>query len=188
PTATSGADPEITLAPDGQAFATLGETLLVAQPVLAPWTPYPLPQGPPDNDLLQVELEGPRVYLTTITSGIARYDGATWRYWPPTFCIGPECDTTFYRPMFVFGFFADRSGRKWAGCGSQPLDSSGDDVSPPQFTHEVPVVAPVPEKRPWVVSATQDTSGAIWFGMDTNANGEVEPIGLEVYDGSGAYR
>ena len=183
----TGDDPEISLAPDGQAYAALGETLFEAPPTPGAWNAHPLPEGPPGNSLVYVAIEGPRVYVTTDANGVARYDG-TWRYWPPDRCVGVGCDTTFVWPLYVNGFFADRSGRKWAGCWSIALESFRDDVSPPQFTHEVTVVDPISERRSWFVCATQDTSGAVWFGMDTPRKGDTDPIGLEVYDSSGAYR
>ncbi|TMQ70056.1 MAG: hypothetical protein E6K80_09735, partial [Candidatus Eisenbacteria bacterium] len=181
-------DPEIALARDGRFYAALAETLYAGPPPAGGgWTPRALPDGPPANELLQVEIDGSRVYVTTNTAGVARYDGG-WRHWPPVSCNGVECDTTFLRPLFVLGFFADRSGRKWAGCWSQALDSFRDDRAPPQFHHEVIVVDPITQQRSWFVCATQDTSGAVWLGMDTPFKGEIDPIGLEVYDSTGAYR
>ncbi len=185
-TASSGDDPEITQAADGQLYASLAETLFVGPPQ-ASWSPLALPAGPPTNDLLQVGLDGPRVYVTTNTDGVARYDGR-WRDWPPVFCSAAECDTTFYHPAFVLGFFVDRSSRKWAGCWSQAIDSFRDDGPVPQFTHELVVVDQATERRSWFVCATQDTGGAIWLGMDTPFRGDIDPVGLEVYDSSGAYR
>jgi len=179
-------DPEITLTPDGQVFAALGDTLFEALGS-GVWGAHPLPPGPPGNDLRQVVVEGSRVYVTTDHLGVGRYDGA-WRYWPPVSCAGAECDTTFLRPLFANGMFADRSGRKWVGCWSIALESFRDDGPTPEFTHEVVVVDALSERRSWVGCATQDLNGAVWFGMDTAQKGDIDPLGLEVYEGSGAYR
>jgi hypothetical protein len=38
-----------------------------------------------------------------------------------------------------------------------------------------------------MVSSAVDSSGGRWFGMDTPLKGDVDPIGLEYYDSTGAY-
>jgi hypothetical protein len=182
----SGAEPEIALAPDGRAFSALGETLFEEPVVPGSWIAHPLPQGPPGNDLLQVALDGPRVYVTTFRDGVGRYDGS-WKHWPPVPCAGAECDTTFIDPRFSLGLLADRGGRKWVGCWSRALDSFTDDGPTPAFTHHVIAVDLDSRRRTWVVAAAQDSTGGRWFGMDTELKGDVDPIGLELYDDTGAY-
>jgi hypothetical protein len=178
-------DPEITIDEHGKAFATLGETLYDASSPPA-WAPHPLPDGPPSNVLVQLGIDRSRVYVTSDVDGVARYDGQ-WRYWPGVSCSGPECDTTFWRPLYVNGWFVDRTGRKWAGCWSQAIDSFRDDGAVPQFTHHLVVTDLNSERRSWFVCAAEDSSGAVWLGMDTPLRGVVDPIGVEVYGASGVF-
>jgi hypothetical protein len=166
----------------GRTFMSVAETLFVGPA----WDPYPLPEGPPANDLVQVEARGSRIYVTTPVNGVARYDGR-WRDWPPVSCSGAGCDTTFYRPLFVNGLFSDRSGRIWAGSWSQAIDIFRDDLTPPAFIHPVIGVDLASQRRTWFASAAQDTSGMVWLGMDTPLKGEVDAIGIELYDSSGVY-
>jgi ligand-binding sensor domain-containing protein len=185
PTPAMREDPEVTIDATGQMFGALGETFLVGAGA-GPWTPYPLPDGPPGNSLIQVVVERGRVYVTTAVEGVGRYDGE-WRYWPPVSCAGAGCDTTFYRPLFVNGLFVDRSGRKWAGSWSQALDTFRDDVFPPAFNHPVVVTDPISEKRSWMGCATQDLTGTVWLGMNTNDKEIIPAIGLEAYDSTGVF-
>ncbi|HET9328459.1 MAG TPA: hypothetical protein VFQ05_16955, partial [Candidatus Eisenbacteria bacterium] len=179
-------DPEVTLDPSGRMFATLRETLFVAPDAPGPWAPYPLPDGPPGNDLVQIALDRGRVYVTTGVEGVGRYDGQ-WRYWPPVPCSGAGCDTTFINPLFINGLFVDRSGAKWAGSWSQAIDVFRDDGPIPSFQHPVVVVDPITERRSWFGCAAQDPSGNVWLGMDTPRKGDIDAIGLEVYDSTGTF-
>jgi len=177
-------DPEITLAPDGVAFAALADTLFEATAAPGAWLTHPLPGAPPGNDLLQVAVDGPRVYVTTRGSGVARYDGS-WRVWPPVPCAGLACDTTFWYPLEVLGMFIDATGRKWTGCWSHALDSFLDTPADRTFTHHV--IASGDEhdpstQRTWMVCGAQDSLGWRWLGTDTADKDAVDPIGLCVYD------
>jgi hypothetical protein len=75
----------------------------------------------------------------------------------------------------------------WAASRSQAIDVFRDDLTPPSFLHPLIVVDPSTRLRSLFVSATQDTAGNVWLGMDTDQKGEISPIGLEVYDSSGVY-
>jgi hypothetical protein len=185
--ASAGDDPEITLAPDGRAFAALGEIFYAETGTPGLWTQHPAPDGPPGNNLIQLGLEGPRVYVTTQSQGIGRFDGRTWRHWPPVACSGAECDTTFMHGGQAVGLLVDREGRKWVASWSQALSSFDDSVSPPQFTHHVVATDLDSRKRTWVITATYDSSGGHWFGMDSPLVPDVDPIGLEYYDSTGTY-
>jgi hypothetical protein len=181
---SDGSDPEITLAEDGVAFAALAESLFEAPAVSGPWLIHPLPAGPPGNDLLQVAIDGARVYVTTNLSGIARYDG-TWRVWPQVPCAGLECDTTFYWPKAALGMFIDATGRKWVGCWSLALDSFLDTPADRTFTHHVIGTGDdhdADTQRTWMICGAQDSLGWRWLGTDTANSDVVGPIGIEVYD------
>ena len=183
PSAAQREDPEVTMDENGDVFATLGEALFAWD---GAWTAYPLPAGPPGNELRQVAVDRGSVYATTGGDGIGRYDGQ-WRYWPPVFCSGAGCDTSFIHPKFVNGFFVDRSGRKWAASWSQAIDTFRDDGPIPSFNHPVVVVDALTQRRTWWGTATQDASGNVWLGMDTEDKGGIEPLGVELYDSTGAY-
>ena len=179
-------DPEISMAPDGRVFETLGETLWEEPASPGAWLSHPLPEGPPGNNLLQVAVDGPRVYVTTRTDGIGRFDGG-WRIWPRIACVGTECDTSFINLTDPIGLLVDRTGRKWVASWSNALESFLDEPSSPEVIHHVIGTDLALQKRTWVVSAVADTSGRRWFGMDTPLKGDVDPIGLEVYDAAMGY-
>jgi hypothetical protein len=182
-----GDDPEPTIDPGGTAFAAEADEIDEQPAGGGPWIRYPTPPGPPANNLFQVAVQGARVYVTTRGGGVGRFDGSVWRTWPPVGCSGAECDTTFVNPSEGLGLLVDLQGRKWVGCWSFALDSFDDSDSPPQFTHHVVATDASTEARTWVLSATADSNGGRWFGMDTPLKGDVDPVGLEHYDASGAY-
>ena len=146
-----------------------------------------MPAGPPSNNVIQVALEGSRVYVTTSEDGVGRFDGKAWRLWPPVACTGAGCDTTFRNPNAALGLLVDALGHKWVGCWSFALDELDDSESPPVVTHHVVATNQELQRRTWVLSATVDRQGGHWFGMDTPAKGDIDPIGLEQYDASGNY-
>lgn len=184
PTPAMREDPEVTIDASGQVFWALEETFYAGDGTTS--TPYTMPDGVPGNDLRQVAIDRGRVYVTTGSEGVGRYDGH-WRYWPPVPCAGTGCDTTFILPQFVNGLFVDRSGRKWAGSWSRAVDTFHDDGPIPSFNHPVVVVDLPSRRRTWWGCATQDPSGTVWLGMDTEAKGDIEPLGLELYDSTGTY-
>ena len=54
------------------------------------------------NDLINIALQGPRVYVNTYDEGVGRFDGASWRHWYPVFCNGAECDSTYNFPIYPY--------------------------------------------------------------------------------------
>ena len=61
---------------------------------------FDLPPGPPDNNCLNLDLEGDRVYVSTFGRGIARLQGAErWTYWFPS-SIGDTSSTRFWQPWY----------------------------------------------------------------------------------------
>lgn len=217
--AAGAEDPEFAVDPTGGYFAALGEVFFEQPPPaspgvasisrasgnasVSPWIARPTPDGPIHNDLVQVALDGPRVYLTAPGRGFDRFDGTGWYHWGPGPCSGAACDTTFVEAAFAFGLMVDPGGRKWVGCWSPPpepqafgpggaLTSFDDSMSPPQFRHHVVVSSisqPLEEiRRTWMLLGVSVPSGERYLATDTPRKGDINPIGLEVYDANGDYR
>lgn len=146
------------------------------------WTLH-VPDSPVGNDVQNIVLQGPRVYIATFDEGVARFDGTRWRNWFSGYC-GPACDTTFYDSRYAFAMLVDQKGRKWVGTWSSAIESFDDDVSPPRFTHSRPADSITVSAHTFAWSAAADSAGGRWFGMDTP---EADPIGIEYYDSLGVY-
>lgn len=162
---------------------------LVLQPapgVTTGWSVF-APDGPPDNELRTLGLEGDRVYVGTPQSGVGRMIGTQWRIWPPVPCSGAGCDTTFLNPLYCYDLLVDDRGKKWVASWETSLDEFDDHVVPPVFVHHVvnDGLGYNAHTRMWV--STVDREGRRWFGADTPDLGVVLPIGLDVYDSSGTY-
>ena len=166
------------------------------------WTRY-FPPGPPGNNLLNVALEGSRVYVNTLDEGIGRFDGTTWKYWFPTpSSCSSGCDTTFIEPLFSFALLVDTQGHKWFGCWSYSLDELVDYAGPADSVYHRSVTDTLGFGRhTWAWASAVDSVGngpgasrpaahGRWFGMDTPSLGDptASPAGLEYYDSSGVYR
>jgi len=83
--------------------------------------PSSTPAGPITNDVLHLAIDGPRLYVTSNRRGFSRYDGASWRVWPPHFCgRGCDTDTTFVQSASTFTLQVGFRGRIWVGCWSSP--------------------------------------------------------------------
>ncbi len=149
----------------------------------AGWTLH-VPDAPVGNDVQNLVLQGPRVYVATFDEGVGRFDGARWRNWFSGSCYS-GCDTTFRNSIYAFALMVDQQGRKWVGNWSSAIESFDDDVSPPQFVHYRPADTISVDKHTFAWSAAADSGGGRWFGMDTPGE---DPIGLEYYDALGAYR
>lgn len=149
------------------------------------------PQAPPGNNVLNVILDGPRLYVNTVVEGIGRYENAEWRNWYPGACQGAGCDTTFLNPVVPFALLSDKAGRKWFACWGIGMDVMDDTGAIPQFTRPTWNDGISFGQHTWGAAAVVDSNGGHWFGMDTPNFGGTEPtdqpIGLEYYDASGAY-
>jgi hypothetical protein len=143
------------------------------------WTLHE-PDAPVGNNVQNIALQGSRVYITTYSEGVGRFDGTRWRNWFAGSCPG-GCDTTFLNPVYAFSLLVDKKGMKWVGNWSVAMESFDDDVSPPQFKHS----QPVGDGHTFGWSAACDSSGGRWFGMDWP--GDVPPIGIDYYDTAGVY-
>lgn len=149
-----------------------------------PW-PVSVPPGPPGNEVLNMALQGSRVYVTTMVEGIGRYDGTEWRLWPPTPCV--TCDTTFAIPLFPFALQPDRRGHKWFGMWQVGVDVLDDTSDPPQVVHNRYAPPPLDLRTNMWASAVDSIQGGVWFGMDTNCLGCAgrTPLGLLYYTRQG---
>ncbi len=145
-----------------------------------------IPAAPPSNDVINLGLDGEYVYVGT-NSGAGRYDGREWRIWKQTPC--GACDTTMVSPTYSYAFLRDRQGKKWIGTWDSAMEIFDDFADPPSFYH-CWLGTPPPNKHTWAWASALDSSGGHWFGMDTpNINDPAkEPLGLDYYDASGAYR
>ncbi len=151
--------------------------------------------APPGNNVLNLYVEGPRLYVNTLSSGyqggVGRFDGVRWRNWYGGMTCQSGCDTTFQNTSFPFALVADKDGRKWVadwGTGIEILDDTG---PVPQVTRPTWSDGFTFAQHTWGAAAVIDSNGGHWFGMDTpNFGGSDpgdQPIGLEYYDSTGAY-
>ena len=150
------------------------------------------PEGPPGNVLINLAMDGPRIYAITFDQGVGRFDGTRWRNWFPTpASCQTGCDTTFLNPLFSIAALVDEQGRKWIGCWSVAMEIFDDSVSPPQFVRPTypPGEGINPERHTFAVASALDSTYGHWFGMDTPdlGNPELAPIGLDYYDATGAW-
>lgn len=145
------------------------------------------PEVPPGNNVLNLIVEGPRLYLNTLNEGIGRFDGTQWRNWLPGACQGAGCDTTFLNPVVPFALVADKDGRKWFACWGIGMDIMDDTGAVPMFTRPTWNDGISFGQHTYAAAAVIDANGGHWFGMDTPDLGGTDPIGLEYYDSTGVY-
>lgn len=157
-----------------------------------------LPPGGPGNNILNIEIEGPRLYATTTNEGIGRLENGAWRLWAP---VKTYTDTTFRYPIFAFAALTDTAGRKWFTPWAPLLDVStcrpdtgvievlDDRTTPFAFTHLVIDDALGSSRHSYAVGSSRDSSGGLWFGMGTpcSATPIVAPSGLDHYAPDGTY-
>ena len=189
-----------TQAADGRGYAA-NRTGVYRQPDGGgPW-PSLKPDTPPGNAILNLILEGPKVYVTTFSDGIGRWDGTRWRSWLPTGSVD-RADTTFRRALYTFAALVDTAGRKWFGSWApleeilpcEPdtgaIEMMTDDTEPAQFVHHVIEDGLHPARHSFAWAAALDSSGGHWFGFDSpcQEDPDFEAIGVDYYDPSGVYR
>lgn len=154
-----------------------------------PVGPLHVVPAPPGNNIINLGLDGPRLYVISYTEGIGRYDGTTWRNWPPVGCSGAGCDTTFRFPIFTFSYLRDHLGHKWIGCWSGPNEEFDDLSDPPQFIHHVVAdTIPAPDRHTFTWATALDNQAGRWFSLETNnLTDPPTAIGLDYYDSNGAF-
>jgi len=152
-----------------------------------PVGPLHVVPAPPGNNIINLGLDGPRLYVVTYAEGIGRYDGTTWRNWPATGCT--VCDTTFRFPIYTFSYLRDHRGNKWIGCWSGPNEEFNDLVDPPQFVHHVIAdTIPAPDRHTFTWATALDNQAGRWFSLETNnLTDPPTAIGLDYYDSTGAF-
>jgi hypothetical protein len=140
--------------------------------------------------MINLALEGGRIYVHTLSEGVSRWDGTQWRNWfpLPVDCTA-GCDTTFRNPVFSFALLVDKDGRKWTACWARQMEVWNDHVAPPAFTRPTYNDALDPQRHTFAAGAALDSANGHWFGMDTPdlGNPDIAPIGLDYYDSSGAF-
>jgi Two component regulator propeller len=145
-----------------------------------------VPEAPPGNNVVDVAVQGDKLYVNTVEEGFGRMQNGTWRNWPPVLCtVG--CDTTFLAPQFTFGLMVGHDGRKWVACWGTAIEIFDDSGPVPQFTRPTWSDIPDPGRHTLAVIGVVDSSGGHWLGMDTNDLGGRTPIGLDYYDSSGVF-
>lgn len=158
------------------------------------------PPLPPGNNIINLGIEGDRVYVNTFAEGVGRYDGNAWKLWAPGPCRLPNCDpdTTFFNPVFSFALLIDKRGTKWFstwGSTDKPeapgaIERLRDESDPPQFTRvQSWGDGFVPVRHTFGVASTLDSNGGHWFGMDSaeRENSAFSPIGIDYYDSNGVF-
>ncbi|MFI5370075.1 MAG: two-component regulator propeller domain-containing protein [Candidatus Eisenbacteria bacterium] len=174
----------------GTAFAG-SANVFFEQSGAASWTSHAL-SVPPDNGIISLAPEGPKLYITTF-GGVGRWSGSDWRMWRSgSKCQLPGClpDTSFINPIYVFGVLVQRNGLKWVGDWDVALETFTDEPPPPSFTHRwVPANGNdlASRKQTWVSATFEDAQGGVWFGLDTPVADEpaMAPLGLAQYDAAG---
>lgn len=185
PAATSGypSDTEFGADPAGTVLAVRAGRLLLQG---SPWATED-PPGPVDNDLQHVAIDGSRIWVNSNGLGVSRFDGTQWRNWPSG-CCGIAQDTSFVNPVGAFALQVDRQGRKWFAFWGSSVDRMDDSVNPPHVDHLVypPSGADSLYNHTAMWSSDVDDSGYVYLGGDTWDRGGRPPVGIDVYDTSGA--
>ncbi len=148
--------------------------------------------GPTGNNVINLDLAGPALWVNTYNTGVSRFSGGAWRLWPAVGCGGgASCDTTFTIPIYSYALHVGQNGHKWIACWSGPLEEIDDSVSPPTFVHHKEAWAdpvPAPERHSFGWAGANDPSGGVWIGLESNGNTTpVTALGLDHYDANGAY-
>jgi hypothetical protein len=174
-------------APDGTGrFLAANDNGLIFQPAPGVTSGWPLftPDGPPDNDIRNLNLDSGRVWANSAQSGVGRLTGDQWRIWPdtPVACSG-YCDTTFLQPLFAWALLVDRQQKKWISCWEFALEEIDDSGPTPAFIHHTWPDSVRDRTRMW--SSAADSDGGRWFGGDTPDLGVIPASGLLHYDATG---
>jgi hypothetical protein len=184
PVTVSGDDPEPAIGPGSSPVLFAGSRDGLAEKPAAPgaWTVHS-PGGPPGNIYNNVVIDGPRVYAATRGQGIGRWDGTSWYNWLPGDCF--DCPNAFRNANEVFAMVVDTTGRKWVACWGYAIDRFDDASDPAFFTHYWTGAEEVPHTAAF--GAALDSSGGVWFGMDTYNPELFGALGLDFYDSTGVY-
>ena len=150
------------------------------------------PPGPPGNDLINIALQGPRVYVNTYDEGVGRFDGASWRHWYPVFCNGAECDSTYNFPIYPYALQVGANGHKWVACWSGPTEEYDDSTFPPVCIHHKEAwneAIQAPERHSFGWAAANDPDGGLWIGLESNGSTTpVTALGIDYYNKDGVYQ
>ncbi|NOT35179.1 MAG: hypothetical protein HOP12_13615 [Candidatus Eisenbacteria bacterium] len=171
-------------AADGVVYAASGRQFYES-PTAGVWNRYEI-GCPPDNNLVNVAVDGDRVYVTTV-NGAGRLAGGAWRHYRAGLsCVGPQCDTTFANPQFTFSLLVDRERKKWMGSWTSAFEWLDDTGATPVVGRPFQVTsggANSPEAPfTWSFSSAADNTGGRWFGLDTPDRDGYDPAGLAYYD------
>lgn len=173
-------------APDGKRFASRAGTLRIEG---APWASLS-PPGPVGNDVNNIVADGEQVWVATNAHGMSRWTSAGWTNWGGG-CCGPAQTTSFMEPLYAFALQIDRSGHVWSAHWDTGIERIDTRANPLTFMHAFSSYG-LPKSDSlsrhsdgW--STACDSSGFVYIGMDTPSLGQYDPIGVDVYDSTGAF-
>jgi hypothetical protein len=151
------------------------------------------PPGPAGNSISNLLAIGDMVWAHAPNEGVSRftYLDQTWTRWLPCNC-GPYQNTSFTDPLYSYTLQLDRTGHLWTSHwtvgGIDRIDLRS---NPYVFTHPFPTWGVALEDTlsrhgdGW--SSAVDSTGFVYIGGDTPELGDLEPMGIDVYDTSGTW-
>src|SRR5262249_19322653 len=87
------------------------------------------PAAPPGNNVLNLAIDGKKLWVNTFSEGIGRLDGSAWRNWPFLDITSPAgLDTTLRTPDYAFALLVDSRSKKWFGCWDHTIDVYDDSL------------------------------------------------------------
>jgi ligand-binding sensor domain-containing protein len=172
------------LDPDGVAVAAPSAGLQIG-----PGFELRTPPGPVGNDVSHVVSSRGALYVGTQDRGLSRLRDGVWKSWTSA-CdrCTTVADTGFKLPLFVYGLHADGRGIQWVGSWGGSV-ARLHDRGVVDTVDNRPVVDGVydPSRHTYVWSSATDRFGRTWLGLDTPDRGGLPPIGIDVYDSTGAW-
>jgi ligand-binding sensor domain-containing protein len=171
-----------------------GETGVYGQPAgggPGAWS-FDFPPGPPSNNLLNLDLEGGRLYLSSFGQGAGRLRAGQWTNWFQR-PAGDTSSTRFFKPAYTFAMLIDKQSRKWFftwapiavranACipDTGEIDILDDGGGVDYVRHHL--LGPTADSARWSFAraSTADSSGGAWFGLDSPCADQqnLVPLGL----------
>jgi hypothetical protein len=175
--------------PTGRIFASRGGQLYDQQP--AGWVTH-TPPGPAGNQITNILAIGGEVWAHPVNDGVSRFSYASgvWTNWLPCGC-GPAQNTSFMNPIYSYTLQLDRGGHLWTSHWDTGIERVDLRANPLYFDHAYPTWGVARDDTlsrhsdGW--SSAVDSLGYVYIGGDTPELGDWEPMGIDVYDTTGAW-